>query len=143
ICAALVLAACSRSTTPEPDAPAAGRLDIDVQLDPFAIVVTQGDVPVLKSLTGTPPPVDPGSLPHLLDLDGLLNLSSLTDLNGFADLSARYGALGFALDLRAQAQLPLIAYGAFLAVPIRWFHATRAQPVGENRYRVETDDPLG
>jgi alpha-glucosidase len=142
--AAVLLAACGGSTPalgPQPSA--AGVLDIDVQLDPFTIVVTQDGVPVLQSLTGTSPPVDPASLPHLLDLDRLLNLSSATDLNGFADLSARYGTLGFAVDLRAQTQLPLIAYGAFLTVPIRWFHATRAQAVDVGRYRVETDDPLG
>ncbi len=97
---------------------------------------------ILSSVAGTSP-VDAAALPNLANIDELLNPSTLTELNGIADLSARYGSLGFALDLRAETQIPLISYAAFLAVPIRWFHATRARQVGEGRYRVETDDPLG
>ncbi len=121
----------------------AAKLEAHVSLAPFALGFSRNGETFLQSGTGPALPVDVGSLPNLADLDALTNLSSAADLNGFADLSARYGSLGFALDLRAQAQIPLIAYGAFLNVPIRWFHATTAEQIGENRYRVATDDPLG
>ncbi|HSW11322.1 MAG TPA: TIM-barrel domain-containing protein [Solimonas sp.] len=146
---ALLLAACGHSNDtlnpPNDGTPpqATTRLETIVQNEPFALTIRQDGVDILKSLEGPALPVAPDALPNLADLEQLLNLSGIADLNGFADLSARYGSLAFAVDLRAEAQLPLISYGAFVTAPVRWFHATRAEPIGENRWRVATDDPLG
>jgi sulfoquinovosidase len=123
------------------------RLEPVVQLEPFAIRFAQDGAEILASRDSGSLPLDPAALGNLADLAGLLDLADLADLNGVADPSGRYGTLGFAVDLRAQAQLPLVSYGVFLTVPIRWFHATTATLVDEqptkSRYRVETDDPLG
>jgi sulfoquinovosidase len=118
-------------------------LTYQVQPEPFALVIRQDGADILSSAGGSRLPLEPAALPNLADLNRLSELSSLADLNGFADLSGRYGSLGFAVDLRAEAQTPLVGYGAFATVPIRWFHATRATQTGPGRYRVETDDPLG
>ena len=98
-----------------------GALTAVVGLDPFQISFEQ-----------------PGATP-LAGLDG----SSLSP----ADPSARYGTLAFAVDVRAQAQPPELGYGVFAAVPLRWFHATKATTNGFDgdalTLDVETDDPLG
>ncbi len=148
---ALGVSACGGSqqaSVPEPQpvavAPqAAAALQPVVQLEPFALTIQREDEDLLTSLLPGAVPVSAAALPNLTNLDQLTNVSSLTDLNGVADLSARYGSLAFAVDLRAQAQLPLIAYGAFATVPLRWFHATRAERLADGHYRVATNDPLG
>lgn len=139
---ATLLAACGSSETANRigDANAAAP---SVQLEPFALTMGPPEAPLLRSGTDLPLLLDLPSLPNLVDLDQLTQISSIADLNGFADLSGRYGSLGFALDLRAETQLPLISYTAFLNVPIRWFHATRATEISDGLYRVETNDPLG
>ena len=98
-----------------------GALTAAVGLDPFRISFEQ-----------------PGATP-LVGLDG----SSLSP----ADPSGRYGTLAFAVDVRAQAQPLELGYGVFAAVPLRWFHATKAAIHDFEgdvlTLEVETDDPLG
>lgn len=145
---ALLLGGCGSSDAPRgtpqatPLAPVAG-LETRVQLEPFALTVRQDGADILQSLPAAPLTLAPGSVPNLARLAELLNPASLTELNGIADLSGRYGSLAFAVDLRGDLQLPLIAYGVFAQVPLRWFHATRAEDLGDGRYRVFTNDPLG
>ncbi|HEY0975527.1 MAG TPA: TIM-barrel domain-containing protein [Solimonas sp.] len=142
---ALTLAACSGGA----DAPGAVagaqkvRLEPVVRLEPFSLTVLQDGHEILRPLDGPQLPLSPSALPNLRDLAGLTDVSTLTDLNGVADLSARYGSLAFAVDLRAQTQLPMLGYGVFATFPLRWFHATRATDLGGGNYLVETDDPLG
>jgi sulfoquinovosidase len=128
---------------PPPGTPSTVRMQPNVQLDPFALVIRQDDQEILSSLVGTQVPFDPASAANIADREQLLDLSSAGDLNGFADVSGRYGSLGFAVDMRAEAQTPLAAYGVFATLPLRWFHATRAEQVSAGRYLVHTDDPLG
>jgi alpha-glucosidase len=141
----VMLSACGESAPAVNDPVQSGKADfkVVVQPEPFAIRFQQGENTVLASNTEPSLPVDPASVAGLLNLEELIELSDIADLNGFADLSNRFGTLGFALDLRVQAQTPLAAYGAFVDVPIRWFHATRATAQQDGSYRVETDDPLG
>lgn len=98
-----------------------GGLTASIRLDPFGISFEQPNGTRLDDVSGAV--IDP------------------------ADAGARYGTLGFAVDVRAQAQPPEIGYGVFANVPLRWFHATR---VLDHRFegdalsmRVATDDPLG
>ncbi len=99
---------------------ASGSMSAVVGLDPFRISFRQAGV-TLDDLGGRPVPA--------------------------ADPSARYGTLGFAVDMRAAAQPPEMGYGVFATVPLRWFHAVRASIVEQGPagavLDVETDDPLG
>lgn len=117
----LAIAAVSPVARPATDLQvSSGALTAVVNFDPFGIRFEQPGVAPLAELGNALDPLDP---------------------------SARYGTLGFAVDVRAQAQPPEIGYGVFAAVPLRWFHATRVAShyvEGDvHVFFVETDDPLG
>lgn len=129
--------------TPNSPALDATRLDPVVGTEPFSLQFVQAGSNALASNEQLSLPLDPAAAGNLADLNQLADLSDFADINGFADLSNRFGSLGFAVDLRAEAQTPLASYGAFAVLPLRWFHATRATQTGPGQYKVETDDPLG
>lgn len=141
----LALAACQGGvqSTPSNNNAADSALTAKIQFEPFALQFAQDKTTTLSTNSNRSLPLDPTSLGQVFDLQQLIELSDATDLNGFADLSDRFGSLSFAVDLRLQAQLPLIGYGAFVNLPVRWFHATRATRTGDNTYQVETNDPMG
>ncbi|HJR19080.1 MAG TPA: TIM-barrel domain-containing protein [Actinomycetota bacterium] len=95
-----------------------GSLEVVVEPDPFRVSFRQPGVGALEDASPSP-----------------------------LDLTARYGTLAFAVDVRVQLQPPEIGYGVFLNVPVRWFHATRIvshhTEGGALVLDVETDDPLG
>lgn len=140
-----LLVGCSAGTTtdPVPARGAAAGLVAEVSQTPFALQISHNGAPILQSLPTQGLPLATDALSNLADLSALLDPATLTEAHGVLDLDGRYGTLGFAVDLRLQAQTPLASYGLFTAVPLRWFHATSAQRLEENHYRVATNDPLG
>lgn len=119
------------------------EIQVELQESPFRLILRQGERVLLDSGEGASLPVEPGATENLADIDELTNPADLLEANGVLDLGGRYGSLGFAVDVRWHAQTPLASYGLHPQVPVRWFHATRAEKLAENHYRVLTDDPLG
>jgi sulfoquinovosidase len=106
------------------------------------VMVVVAVIPTIGRAAGGAPPATfvTGPLVTKVTLDPF---SLTVEQAGRPVLRTAGGGLGFALGARVAAQTPTAGYGIFVdPAPVR-FHATRAERLGANRYRVHTNDPVG